>query len=124
MAVPTDISTGVQTVTATGAVTATAGVSVSAVTGDFALVLEIVSLTASKTCRIQFEDSTNAFTNSAALAVVDVIGLTQGQYSKRYTFRKQDLQNSQFGVAAGVVRANVTAIDGSATLQLHAWYEA
>jgi hypothetical protein len=123
MATPTEITTGVQTVTATGAVTPTAGVDVSGVTGDYTIVVEVVSMTAAKTARIQIEDTVNAFTASAALAVIDITGTLSGQYSQRFSFRKYQLPNSNFGVASGKARVNVTAIDASATLQLHSWYE-
>lgn len=125
MATLTDITTGAQTVTATGAVTATAGLDVSGITGDFTIVVDVQSLTTGKTARIQIEDSANAWTASAALAVVDITGKVDSTNaaSMRYSWRKYQLPNNQFGQTGGVVRVNVTALDGSSSLKLHAWVE-
>jgi len=123
MSTLTDITTGNQTVTAAGAVAATAGLDVSGVTGDFTLCVEVVSLTAAKTARIQLEDTVNGFTAAPALAVFDVTGQQAGQYSNRFSLRKYQLPNNQFGVANAKVRANVSQIDAGGSLILHAWLE-
>lgn len=125
MATLTDITTGAQTVTATGAVTPTAGLDVSAITGDFTIVVDVQSLTSGKTARIQVEDSANAFTAAAALAVFDVTGKidSTNASSVRYSRRKYELPNNQFGATGGVVRINVTALDSGSTLALHSWVE-
>jgi hypothetical protein len=124
MAVPTDITTGVQTVTATGAVTPTAGLSVASLTGDYTLAIEVTGLTAGKSARIQIEDTTNAFTAATALAVWDVTGqVVNGEFSIKKTWRAYELPNSQFNVASGAYRINVTALTSGATLSLHAWIE-
>ena len=128
MAQPTDITTGVQTVTATGAVAPTTGLSISGITGDATLVLEVVSLSSASgtpSARIQFEDSTNGFTGVNALWVWDAPGGTAGQYSVRVSKRKYELPNSLFGVSSAVLRANVTVLAGTTpSLSLHAWLEA
>jgi len=125
MATLTDITTGLQTVTATGAVTATAGIDISAITGDATIVVDVQSLTAGKSARIQVEDSVNAFTAAAALAVFDVVGKIDSTVaaSIRFSKRKYELPNSQFGVSSGLLRVNVTALDASSTLKLHCWLE-
>jgi ABC-type transport system involved in cytochrome bd biosynthesis fused ATPase/permease subunit len=134
MATITALSTSLQSITATGPVTPTAGVSVAGMTGDAMVCLEIVSMTAGKTARIQLEDSVNAFTASNALWVQDVTGqmgqgttaFAQGAYNPttdKRTVRKYQLPNSNIGVASGVVRLNVTVIDGSAELVMNAWIE-
>jgi len=123
MATLTDLTTSVQTVTSSGAVAATAGVDVSAVTGDYSVVVEVVSLTASKTARIQLEDTTNGWTTATALDVINVTGTIDSRYDERFTKRKYQLPNSQAGVTNGKFRVNVTAIDSAASLQLHAWLE-
>jgi len=133
MATIVALSTGVQSVTATGLVTPTAGVSV-ATYADATICVEVLSMTAGKTARIQLEDSVNAWTASAALAVFDVTGQTGqggtsfsvGTYNPttvKYSIRKYQLPNSNINVASGVVRLNVTAIDASAELVLNAWLE-
>ena len=123
MATLTDLTTSVQTVTSSGAVAATAGVDVSAVTGDYSVVVEVVSLTASKTARIQLEDTTNGWTTATALDVINVTGTIDSRCDERFTKRKYQLPNSQAGVTNGKFRVNVTAIDSAASLQLHAWLE-
>ena len=119
----TDITTGVQTVSTTGAITPTAGVDISGITGDATIVCEVTGLTSGKTARIQFEDTTNAFTASNALAVINVTGQIDGRWSDRFTLRKYQLPNNLFGTASAKLRANLTVIDSAAVLSLHAWLE-
>lgn len=127
MATCTDITTGVQTVTATGAVAPTTGLSISGVSGDATIVIEVSTLSSvsgTASARIQFEDSTNGFTNATALWIYDVPTGIAGQYSKRVSQRKYQLPNNQFGVSSAVLRVNVTALAGTTpTLSLHAWLE-
>ena len=127
MATVTDITSGVQTVTATGAVAPTTGLDISGVSGDATIALEVVSLSSvsgTASARIQFEDSTNGFTASTALWVWDAPTGTAVQYSIRVSRRKYELPNNQFGVSSAVLRANVTALAGTTpTLKLHAWLE-
>jgi hypothetical protein len=130
----TALTTGVQTVTATGAITPTAGVDISAMTGDATVWVDILSLTAGKTARIQLEDSVNAFTASVPLGVFDVTGQI-GQGGTTYTagalnpttqkqsLRKYQLPSNRFGTSSAVLRLNVTAIDSSASLSFSAWIE-
>lgn len=134
MATITAITTGLQTVTATGPVTPTAGIDISAVTGDFTVCVEVIAMTAGKTARIQFEDTTNAFTAATALEVVHVQGqmgqggtsFTSNTYNpttEKQTYRKYFVRNNVFGVASAKLRANITAIDSSASLTFNAWIE-
>jgi len=135
MATLTDITTGLQTVTATGAVTPTAGLSISGVTGDFTVCVEIISLTAGKTARIQLESSTNSFTGVTADAVFQVIGqegqggttYTAGAYNpttEKFSVRKYQMQNPQnYGLAGGVARLNLIDLDSGSSLTLHGWLE-
>jgi hypothetical protein len=127
MAVPTDITTGVQTVTATGAVAPTTGLAISGYTGDVTLCLEVTNLSqvsGTASARIQFEDSTNGFTAATALWVFDVPTGTVYQASTRVSKRKYELPNNQFGVSSAVIRVNVTALAGTTpSLSLHAWLE-
>lgn len=133
MATVTTITGGVQSVSTTGAVGA--GVSIAGITGDITLCVEVISMTAGKTARIQFEDSTNAFTAVTPLFVFHVIGqegpggtsaFTQSTYTEateKQSVRKYQLRNNLFGTASAVLRPNVIAIDGSAELAFNAWYE-
>jgi hypothetical protein len=131
----TALTTGLQTVTATGAITPTAGADISGMTGDVTVCVEVVSMTDAKTARIQLEDSVNAFTASIPVAVFDVIGkmgqggtsYTAGAYNpttQKFTVRKYQLANNRFGTASAVLRLNVTAIDSGSSLSLNAWIEA
>ena len=124
MAIPTDITTGIQTVTSTGAVTSTSGLAISGLSGDFTLAIEVTALTSGKTARIQLEDSTNGFTNSNPLVVWDVTGqVVDGSKSIKKTWRKYELPNNLEGTSSAVLRVNVTVLDTGATLSLHAWIE-
>jgi hypothetical protein len=133
MATITALSTGIQSITATGAVTPVAGVSVSGMTAATVCV-EIISMTAGSTARIQLEDSVNAFTAVAALTVFDITGqmgqggttFAQGVYNPatdKRSIRSYQLPSSQIGVTNGVIRLNVTAISASSELVLNAWIE-
>ena len=118
------ITTGVQTVSATGAVTPTAGLNVAtnpATTKDFTVFLELQSLTTGGNARIQIEESVDAFTTPIPLMVVDIKGLMSSAADKIYSRRKYEIPSTVFGTSSAVVRANVTAISG--TLGLRAWIE-
>jgi hypothetical protein len=130
----TPLTTGLQTVTATGAVTPTAGVDISGMTGNFTICVEVISMTAAKTARIQIEDSVNAFTASLPLYEFNVTGqigqggtsYTAGAYNpttQKFSVEKQQLPNNRFGTASALARVNVIAIDSSASLSLNAWIE-
>lgn len=134
MATITQLSSGIQSVTATGPITPTAGVDVSGITGDVMICVEILSMTAAKNARIQLEDTTNAFTASTPLWVDNVGGqmgqggtaFVQGAYNPttdKRSVRKYQLPSNVFGTANAKVRLNVTQIDGSAELVLNAWLE-
>jgi len=125
MATPTDITTGIQTVTAAGAVTPTTGLDISGLSGDFTLAIEVSGLTSGATARIQLEDTTNAFTNSNPLCVWDISGqVVDGSKSIKNTYRKYQVPNNLVGTASAKLRANVTVLSGtSPSLSLHAWIE-
>src|ERR1700677_2528559 len=97
MATLTDITTGLQTVTATGPVTPTAGLSVSGVTGDFTVCVEVISLTAGKTARLPLESSTNAFTGVIADKVFQAIG-QEGQGGTSYVSNSYNPTTLKFSV--------------------------
>jgi hypothetical protein len=130
----TALTTGLQSISATGAVTPTAGVDISGMTGDATVCIEVISMTAGKTARIQLEDTVNGFTASLPVAVFDVVGqIGQGGTSpaagnfnpttQKFSIRKYQLANNRFGTASALARLNVTALDGSATMLLNAWIE-
>ena len=117
------ISTGVQTVTATGAVTPTAGLDVSGVTGDWTLYVQVQSNTAAKAFQVQLEESANAWTASVADMVVGAKGGIGSAYDKVWSKRKYELPGSVIGTSGAVLRANVTQIDSGDSLAVRAWIE-
>lgn len=119
----TDITTAEQTITTTGAVTPTAGLDISGISGDFTIKIAMRSLTAAKTCRIQLEDSVNAFTAVVAVWSTNFIGSLTSATDEVLSIRKYQLPNNRFGTSSAVLRVNVTAIDATTTAILHAWLE-
>jgi len=118
-----DVTTGVQTVSAAGAVTPTTGLDISGIAGDATIKVRVTALTAAKKARIQLEDSVNAFTAVIPVAVADVKGEIVNTREVVYSFRKHMIPSCRFGTGSAVLRVNVTQIDGSASLSLHAWVE-
>jgi hypothetical protein len=134
----TALTTGLQTVSATGAVSPTAGVDISAMSKQVTVCIECIQLTASKTIAVQLETSTNAFTASVAANVFQFIGaegeggttFTAGDYTqatdKRSVIVKQQLPFSAanyFGASGAKARLNVIGVDGSAGGTFNAWLE-
>ena len=117
------ITTGVQTVTATGAVTPTAGLDVSGVTGDFTIKVQVQSQTRAKNFQIQIEESTNAFTAVLADMVVGAQGTISKDFDKCWSIRKYQIPGTSIGTTGAVLRANVTELDSASTLKLRAWIE-
>lgn len=134
----TALTTGIQTLSATGAVTPTAGADISGMTGAVTLCLECLQLTAAKTISIQLETTTNAFTASVAQWIQQFQGaegeggttFTAGDYTqatdKRSVVVRQQLPfaaANYFGTASAKARLNVIGIDGSTDGTFNAWLE-
>lgn len=121
------ITTGAQTVTATGAVTATTGLDISGVTGDCTVHLRVQGLSAASgtpKTTIQLEDSVNGFTASIPVAVKEVQGPVDTKTEMHFSWRKYELPNARFGTASAVLRANVMVLGGTTpSLTLDAWLE-
>lgn len=133
-----EITTGVQSFSATGALTPSAGLDISAVTGDFTLCVEMILLTAAKNCRMQLEATVDAFTTTVALEVLEFLGqvgpggtsaFVQGTLTpstEKFSIRKYQMPKSAaqyFGVTSAKLRLNVTGIDASTEGAVHAWME-
>ncbi len=122
-----NITTGAQTVTATGAVTAIAGLDISGITGDYTVHVRIQNLSAASgtpKLTLQLEDSVNAFTASLPVAVKEVTGPIATNAEQHFTWRKYELPNLRCGTGSAVLRANVMAIGGTTpTCTLDAWLE-
>lgn len=126
-----NITTGQQTVTATGAVANTAGLDISGITGDFTVHLRVQGLTAASgtpTATMQLEDSVNAFVASISHAVKEVKGPINppgvNPVEVHFSWRKYELPNLRAGTGSAVLRANVTSLGGtSPSLVLDSWIE-
>lgn len=118
-----EITTGVQTFTATGALTPTAGLDISGITGDYTIWVQVESLTAAKKCLIQLEDSVNAFTASIGVATFNPVGALAKEADIRYSLRKYQCPTLRAGTTSAVARINVTQIDSATTGKVHAWIE-
>jgi hypothetical protein len=124
MAVPTDITTGVQTVSAPGPVAGT--LDVSGVVGDHTICLLITTLTAGKTCRLSLEASSDAFANTTSIELLQFTGPQLPVADLRLSIRRYQLPNSiynDFGFVGNKIRINVLALDPNSVLGLHVWLE-
>jgi hypothetical protein len=121
MAVPTAITTGVQTVSSAGAVTGT--LDVSGLSGDFTLKVEVTELSAAKTAVIALEDTVNNFSAAVAQAVCQVKGPIVASAPKVFSWRSYDLPAFRIGVTSAVVRANVLLCTATPGLKMRAWIE-
>ena len=123
----TNITTGVQTVTATGAVTGS--LDTSALSGDFTVKIRIVSLSSASgtpTCIIALQDTANASAFSEAIdcAVVHANGTVLTVADKTFPFKKQDISNTRFGVANSKLRLYVWVLGGTTpSLKVEGWIE-
>lgn len=122
-----NITTGLQTVTATGAVTPTTGLDISGITGDCTVHLRVLGLSAASgtpKASITFEDSVNAFTASVPVAERQMQGTVDTKSEVHFVIKKYELPNCRFGTASAVLRANVVALAGTTpSLSLDAWLE-
>jgi hypothetical protein len=121
------VTTGQQTVTATGAVTPTTGLDISGITGDYTLHVRVQKMTVASgtpSAKISIEDSVNGFTASVPCAVIDVRGPIDQIAEQHFSFRKYQLPNLRAGTASAVARANVVSLTGTTpSLQLDSWIE-
>jgi hypothetical protein len=121
MATITDITTGLQTVSAAGAVTGT--LDISGMSGDFTVKVRVAALGAGKTAVIALEDTVNAFTAAVQQAVVQVRGEIKPEAEKVFSFHKRDLPNFRLGTASAACRLNVLSCTATPGLKVHAWLE-
>jgi hypothetical protein len=119
----TDITNGVQTVSATGGLAA-ASVSTIPVQRDWTLFAQIVSLTAGKKAHIQVEASLDGFSTAQALLEVDISGPVLPVSDIVHSVRKYELAgNDYIGIANAQARVRVVSIDAAGTLAVRAWLE-
>lgn len=117
----TDITTGVQSISATGAVTGT--LDTSALTGDFTVNIQVSGLTAGKTAIISLEDTANASAFSDAIAqwVEQFSGGIGTGNDVVLSRRKYQIPGCRFGVTNSKLRLNVLSITSTPGLKVHAW---
>jgi hypothetical protein len=127
MSTISNITTGAQTVTATGAVTATTGLDISGVTGDYTVHLRVQGLSSASgtpTAAIQLEDTVNAFTAVLPVAVINVQGTVDTKAEQHFEWRKYQLPTARFGTASAKLRVNVMTLGGTTpSLTLDSWLE-
>lgn len=116
----TDITTGVQSVTAAGALAGS--LDTSALTGKYAVKLNF-SLTAGVAV-VALQDTANAsaFSDSVDVAVFHIKGPSS---TEGIVYSKQDYEipATRFGAANTKLRFNVLSIAGGGTLAAHGWLE-
>jgi hypothetical protein len=102
-----------------------AGLDTSGIVGEYLVRLRIQSLTAGSKCTLRLEGSTNSFTTTQPLAVVEIVGQVDPKAEINFSWRKYELApSSLIGVASSVLRPNVLTLTGSSpALQVDAWIE-
>jgi len=123
MAVPKDITTGEQAVTAAGAVTGS--LSTAALTAFKTIKLMCRGLAAGKRALFSIEDTANVtpFSDALQVGVAHFIGSqpTEGSVREWQTF---DIPLTRFGVTNSALRVNCLSIDATpGTVLVHGWLE-
>lgn len=122
MAKITNITTGEQSVSATGAVTGS--LDTSALTGDYTVKLRVWGLTSAQSAMIAIEDTANAsaFSDAKQVAVAHVVGVAAVE-GVTFEWKTKDIPVTRFGATNTKLRANVLGISGSPTFNVFAWLE-
>lgn len=121
MAKNTDITTGVQAVSATGAVTGS--LDTSALVGDYTVFIEVLGLTAGKTAIVAIEDTANVtpFSDAIQVWVEHFVGGLASANDVGVSRRKYQMPGTRFGVANSKLRANALSITATPGLSIHVW---
>lgn len=116
------ITTGEQTVSATGAITGS--LDTSAITGDFTICVRVRGLSGSQNARIAIEDTANStpFSDVTTVCEFDVKG-AEAVEGDTFKVRSYDVPSIRIGGANNKLRANCTAISGSTSAEVDAWLE-
>lgn len=124
------ITTGEQTVNATGPVPGT--LDTSGITGDYTVCARIRGLGPGQKLKLAIEDTvdgTTPFSEATAVAVFDVDGsdsnvASGANASEGVTFklRSYDMPSTRIGVANAKMRANVKALSGGSA-EVEAWLD-
>jgi hypothetical protein len=122
MALIYPISTGEQTVTATGAVTGT--LTTTSILNNGMLKVRVRGLTSGQSARIAVEDTNNATPFADALQVA-VFDTAQGQNpdGNDFSVAINTLPSIRIGTANSKLRLNVQAITATTSIQVFGWVE-
>jgi hypothetical protein len=123
MAVPNLITTGEQTVTATGAITGT--LDTSTLSGEYRIRGRIRGLSGSQSIRIAIEDTANAsaFSEATTVAEKDIKGAPNPEGVEVDFGAPRDFPDIRFGATNNKLRANCTAITSSTSALVEVWLE-
>lgn len=118
-----DITTGKQTVSGAGAVTGS--LDTSGMSGDFTIKVRVPKLGAGKKAIFAIEDTANAtpFSDAIQQVVWQAIGPIVPEAEKVWSIKSHELPNIRFGASNTKLRLNVTTVDSSPAMEVHAWLE-
>jgi len=116
------ITTGKQTVSATGPVTGT--LNTSAMSGNFRVKVLIAGLGEGLRMMLSLEDTNNAtpFSDARTIAHWDTYGGMPAD-GLTLSIRSNQMPSAKFGAANTALRLNCTALDSGASAQVTAWLE-
>jgi hypothetical protein len=128
MATIRDITTGVQTVSATGAVTGT--LDVSALTGDYTVKVRVTGLAAGKSLQVALEDTAHATVVSTSVEFDDatqpfVFSFTGGfdRDGIVLSVRSYEIPMTRVGATNNKLRLNVQSGTSSIAAGVYGWLE-
>jgi hypothetical protein len=116
------ITTGEQTVSATGAVTGS--LATAALTGNFTVKIRVRGLTSAQSVQIALEDTANVtpFSDATQPFVASFAGVAEPEGAQR-SVRSYEIPNCRFGVTNSALRLNVQSLIGAPTFQVEGWIE-
>lgn len=121
------VQMGKATLTAAGAVGTPGTLDISALSGDYSIIVEVSALSAASgvpSARVQLEDSVNAFTNVIAVEVFHFLGPITSAAPVRKTITNRDLPALRAGTGSAVLRANVVQLNGTTpSITVTAWVD-
>jgi hypothetical protein len=123
MAVLKDITTGAQSVTATGAITGS--LDTSALSGDYTVKIEVSGLSAGKSAQIALEDTANVTPFSDVLQpyVFSFVG-GMDRDGVALSVRSYQIPQARFGATNTKLRFNTQAISSTpGSVKVHGWLE-
>jgi hypothetical protein len=122
MAIPNPISTGEQSVTATGAITGV--LDTSTLSGDFTVYARVRGLTGSQSIRIDMEDTANssAFSDATQVYTFEFVGAPTPDGETK-SVRAYHLKSARVGGTNNKLRGNVQEITNGATALVTLWVD-